>query len=194
MYHPRIQPVPDFLSRPAPPNYVAGLGRGASGFTTRADLGPSREDEPVTNAPDDDERYQDPDNERSLFSTAPYEADDEEADNIYAAVEKKMEERRKARREQREREEIERLRKEKPKIQQQFSDLKRGLQTLTEDDWSSIPEVGDLVRRKGGKKIDRMEPRYTPTPDSILLANRTSTEYETSLDDKQMIDEYQVIY
>lgn len=27
----------------APPNYVAGLGRGATGFTTRSDIGPSRQ-------------------------------------------------------------------------------------------------------------------------------------------------------
>ena len=33
----------DFLSQPAPDNYVAGLGRGATGFTTRSDLGPARE-------------------------------------------------------------------------------------------------------------------------------------------------------
>ncbi|KAL4874173.1 hypothetical protein BDV12DRAFT_3298 [Aspergillus spectabilis] len=33
----------DFLSQLAPENYVAGLGRGATGFTTRSDLGPARE-------------------------------------------------------------------------------------------------------------------------------------------------------
>ena len=33
----------DFLSQKAPDNYVAGLGRGATGFTTRSDLGPARE-------------------------------------------------------------------------------------------------------------------------------------------------------
>lgn len=33
----------DFLNQPAPQNYVAGLGRGATGFTTRSDLGPARE-------------------------------------------------------------------------------------------------------------------------------------------------------
>ena len=32
-----------FLSQQAPSNYVAGLGRGATGFTTRSDLGPARE-------------------------------------------------------------------------------------------------------------------------------------------------------
>lgn len=27
---------------PTPPNYVPGLGRGATGFTTRSDIGPAR--------------------------------------------------------------------------------------------------------------------------------------------------------
>ncbi|GAB1215924.1 hypothetical protein ATERTT37_005122 [Aspergillus terreus] len=31
------------MAQPAPENYVAGLGRGATGFTTRSDLGPARE-------------------------------------------------------------------------------------------------------------------------------------------------------
>lgn len=31
------------MGQPAPENYVAGLGRGATGFTTRSDLGPARE-------------------------------------------------------------------------------------------------------------------------------------------------------
>lgn len=33
----------DFIGKPAPANYVAGLGRGAAGFTTRSDIGPARE-------------------------------------------------------------------------------------------------------------------------------------------------------
>jgi pre-mRNA-processing factor 6 len=32
-----------FLQQQAPASYVAGLGRGASGFTTRSDIGPARE-------------------------------------------------------------------------------------------------------------------------------------------------------
>lgn len=35
--------IKDFIGKPAPPNYVAGLGRGATGFTTRSDIGPARE-------------------------------------------------------------------------------------------------------------------------------------------------------
>ena len=105
----------DFLSQPAPENYVAGLGRGATGFTTRSDLGPAREGPSedqikaavakrsaqlgLTEAKDDDkddeaERYQDPDNEVGLFAGGIYEKDDEEADRIWKDVDDKMAKRR----------------------------------------------------------------------------------------------------
>lgn len=104
----------DFLGQPAPENYVAGLGRGATGFTTRSDLGPAREGPSedqikaavakrsaqlgLTEAKDDDkddeERYQDPDNEVGLFAGGIYEKDDEEADRIWKEVDEKMAKRR----------------------------------------------------------------------------------------------------
>ncbi|KAK5192067.1 U4/U6 x U5 tri-snRNP complex subunit Prp1 [Exophiala xenobiotica] len=117
----------DFLSQAAPENYVAGLGRGATGFTTRSDLGPAREGptaeqiqealakraQQLGAAPptaygaagkkpeereEDDERFQDPDNETGLFAFGHYDRDDDEADRIYQEVEEKMERRRKAQR------------------------------------------------------------------------------------------------
>jgi len=103
----------DFLSQPAPDNYVAGLGRGATGFTTRSDLGPAREgpsEDQIKAAiakrsaqlslaegkeKDEDEgRYQDPDNEVGLFAGGIYEKDDEEADRIWQDVDEKMGKRR----------------------------------------------------------------------------------------------------
>ncbi|OMO59772.1 hypothetical protein CCACVL1_24635 [Corchorus capsularis] len=36
------KPRLDFLNSKPPPNYVAGLGRGATGFTARSDIGPAR--------------------------------------------------------------------------------------------------------------------------------------------------------
>ncbi|KAJ9667764.1 U4/U6 x U5 tri-snRNP complex subunit Prp1 [Coniosporium apollinis] len=115
----------DFLSQPAPENYVAGLGRGATGFTTRSDLGPAREgpsEEQIKEAlakraaqlgqapptaygatgkkddDDDDERFQDPENEVGLFANGTYDRDDDEADRIYQDVDERMDRRRKARR------------------------------------------------------------------------------------------------
>ncbi|KAI9875461.1 MAG: hypothetical protein M1830_008457 [Pleopsidium flavum] len=116
----------DFLSQAAPENYVAGLGRGATGFTTRSDLGPAREgpsEEQIKEAlakraqqlgaapptaygaaekkddhDDDDERFQDPENEVGLFANGAYDRDDDEADRIYQEVDEKMDRRRKIRR------------------------------------------------------------------------------------------------
>lgn len=69
----------------APAAYVAGLGRGASGFTTRSDIGPAREAAPEEGAEGaaaggakeggrgeeieaDPEQFQDPENETGLFA------------------------------------------------------------------------------------------------------------------------------
>ncbi|KAH9933150.1 PRP1 splicing factor, N-terminal-domain-containing protein [Epithele typhae] len=180
-----------FLSMPAPASYVAGLGRGASGFTTRSDIGPAREGpsaEAIAEAqakrgeePDvDPDQFQDPDNEYGLFAGTTYEADDEEADLIYEQVDKNMDARRRARREARENEELAKHRAERPKIQQQFADLKRGLSAVTDEEWENIPEVGNLTRKK--RKRDE---RSFVVSDSVLVGNRASTEYETSLDAQQ---------
>ena len=59
-----------------------------------------------------------------MCSKDPYDKDDEEADAVYEAVDKRMDEKRKERREKKLREQIEKYREERPKIQQQFSDLK----------------------------------------------------------------------
>lgn len=69
-----------------------------------------------------------------------YEADDEEADRIYEAVDAKIDERRKSRREAREKEEEDKFRAARPTIQSQFADLKRGLADMTDDEWGALRE------------------------------------------------------
>lgn len=56
----------------------------------------------------------------------------------------------------------------RPKIQQQFSDLKRELKQVSEDEWAAIPEVGDARNRK--QRNPRAE-KFTPLPDSVLSRN-----------------------
>ncbi|KAL6303914.1 PRP1 splicing factor, N-terminal-domain-containing protein [Sparassis latifolia] len=180
-----------FLSMPAPASYVAGLGRGASGFTTRSDIGPAREgpsaeviaeaqarrgEEPEV----DPDQFQDPDNEYGLFAGTTYEADDEEADQIYDQVDQNMDARRRARREALENAELAKHRAERPKIQQQFADLKRGLSVVTDEEWENIPEVGNLTRKK--RKRDE---RSFVVPDSVIVGDRSKAEYENSLDARQ---------
>ncbi|PMB72060.1 Pre-mRNA-splicing factor prp1 [Beauveria bassiana] len=200
----------DFLSQPAPENYVAGLGRGATGFTTRSDLGPARDgpsDDQIKEAlakraqqlglaPDrgkkdkeeedgggggDDERYQDPDNEVGLFAGGLYDKDDEEADKIWEWVDERMD-RRKRQREEREQAERDEHERNNPKIQQQFTDLKRALATVSDDEWASLPEVGDLTGKNRRSK-QALRQRFYAVPDSVLAAARDSTEMGTMVTD-----------
>lgn len=75
-----------------------------------------------------------------------YEADDEEADRIYEAVDAHLDERRRARREAREKEEEEKFRAARPTIQAQFADLKRGLADMTDAQWDNLRELVSLRR------------------------------------------------
>ena len=154
----------------------------------------------------DPEQFQDPDNEYGLFAGATYEQDDEEADKIYDSVDRNMDSRRRARRcarsssfippcllncdglfnvtrEAREDAELVHLRAERPKIQLQFTDLKRALSVVTDQEWESIPEVGNLTRKKR-----RKDQRSFVVPDSVIVGDRTKTEYDSSLDASQAED------
>ncbi|KAF2436002.1 putative Pre-mRNA-splicing factor prp1 [Tothia fuscella] len=199
----------DFLSQAAPENYVAGLGRGATGFTTRSDLGPAREgpsEEQLKEAlakrakqlelgaptaygvpekkddDDEEERFQDPDNEVGLFANGLYDKDDDEADRIYQEVDEKMEKRRRARREAREQREREDYEAKNPKISQQFADAKRALSTISEDEWANLPEVGDLTGRNKRARLNRMNQRSYAVPDSVLAGARDAGQMDTSID------------
>lgn len=174
-----------FLGLPAPLGYVAGVGRGATGFTTRSDIGPARDSTDVPDdrhaaakktsgnkaADDDDDDFDETDYDEfsgyggSLFNKDPYDKDDQEADAIYEAIDQRMDEKRKDYREARLKAELEKFRQERPKIQQQFSDLKRSLAQVSEDEWMNIPEVGDVRNKK--QRNARAE-KLTPVPDSIL--------------------------
>ena len=83
-------------------------------------------------------------------------------------------------REAREQEELAKHRAERPKIQQQFADLKRGLAAVSDTEWENIPEVGNLTRKKR-----RKEERTFAVPDSVIVGDRTKGEYENSLDPRQ---------
>ncbi|CBQ71009.1 probable pre-mRNA splicing factor prp1 [Sporisorium reilianum SRZ2] len=207
-----------FLTMQAPAGYVAGLGRGASGFTTRADIGPARltasssssknksgdaDDADGAGSGGDDDgdgddgrgeeeegRFQDPENETGLFAGAVYEKDDEEADRIWESVDARMDQRRKKFREAREREEREKLRAEKPQIQAQFADLKRGLSAVTEDEWASLTESGSVTgkRRKAAAKREARNTRSYAISDTILVGARDRNAVEAALTSDQMAD------
>lgn len=173
----------DFLGKPAPPGYIAGLGRGATGFVTRPDLVPgSALDAPslphgrplARTANEEDEDSLDNENEEGLLAArGPLAAEDEEADAIFAAIEAKMAERRKGRRSKTgDRKDGEgegnagsidptRL----------FSQEKMQLRLVTADEWAHIPESGDFIAKRMKKSTIGEKERFTPLPDSILLGS-----------------------
>ncbi|KAJ1744331.1 U4/U6 x U5 tri-snRNP complex subunit Prp1 [Coemansia sp. RSA 1086] len=171
----------DFLGKPAPPGYIAGLGRGATGFTTRSDIGPAREAAASTDKSDkdktkaqqeaeDDVRFANAENEEGLFSNMPYEEDDEEADKIWTAIDAKMEQRRKGKRKQPD----DQL--DGGIVDEQLQGLKRQLQDLSEADWNAIPDVSQLAesaaraKRRRKSAVSRRGERYSQVSDSTLVA------------------------
>ncbi|XP_042501431.1 protein STABILIZED1 [Macadamia integrifolia] len=214
-----VPPKPrlEFLNSKPPPNYVAGLGRGATGFTTRSDIGPARaapdlpdrsattiggaatgaavgrgrgkgpggeeeeEDEADEKGYDENQKFDEFEgNDVGLFASAEYDEDDKEADAVWESIDKRMDSRRKDRREARLKQEIEKYRASNPKITEQFADLKRKLYSLSAEEWDSIPEIGDYSLRNKKKRFES----FVPVPDTLLEKARQEKEHVTALDPK----------
>eukprot|EP00917_Polyrhabdina_sp_WS-2016_P010210 GHVP01022490.1.p1 GENE.GHVP01022490.1~~GHVP01022490.1.p1 ORF type:complete len:984 (+),score=204.14 GHVP01022490.1:15-2966(+) len=158
-----------------PPGYIPGIGRGATGFSggvSRDDAVEDRGDYSEYNF-DEFSGYSE-----ALFKDTDYDEEDRQADAVYDAIEKKIDTRRKSRREARLKRELAALRSKKPTIQQQLSDVTKELAKVTPEEWESIPDVSEVGHKKKKQKHDQL----MPTPDSILLAARRSGETNTILD------------
>jgi len=99
----------------------------------------------------------------SLCTKDPYDKDDEEADEIYYNIDERMDEKRRDRREKRLKEELERYRQERPKIQQQFSDLK--VRCLLSCIQTYLKSFMCYVKQMSGVGYVSVKWTY-PTPDS----------------------------
>ncbi|KAJ9097804.1 hypothetical protein QFC19_006672 [Naganishia cerealis] len=193
-----------FLQMAAPASYVAGLGRGASGFTTRSDIGPAREGpsaetvaearEKRGDAPEEEEAFGDPDDESNLFAGTVYEADDAEADAIWESVDARMESRRKARREAVEAEQLAKERALNPKLDARFADLKRGLTAVSDSEWENLPEVGDLTRKRRKQNLRLAENgsgKSYAISDTVLAGAAGQNQVMGELDEQQMTGGYE---
>ena len=148
----------DFLRQKAPENYVAGIGRGATGFTTRSDIGPAKEgpsEQALVAAigrqikatqgqvDDDDDNIMD---EMGMLASSEWQdQEDDEADRVFDAVEAKLDKRRATAKMERLRKEREEYARKNPTIQEQFAEAKRALATVTDDEWANLPEPGYLT-------------------------------------------------
>ncbi|OMO59771.1 RNA-processing protein, HAT helix [Corchorus capsularis] len=200
------KPRLDFLNSKPRTNYVAGLGRGATGFTTRSNIGPARaapdlpdrsstaigrgrgkpeededEDEGDDKGYDENQKFDEFEgNDVGLFASAEYDKDDKEADAVWEAIDQRMDSRRKDRIEARLKEEIEKYRASNPKITEQFANLKHKLHTLSAQEWESIPEIGDYSLRNKKKRFES----FVHVPDTLLEKARQEREHVTALDPK----------
>lgn len=134
---------------PAPAGYVAGRGRGMGElareqgemFGKPAETAPAETEVDAADYSvfDKFSGY----TERLFAQGTPYEDDDVEADKIYEGVDEFMNGRHKRRHEKNLIEEQKKRKTERPKIADQFADLKRELATVSYADWDAIPDVGD---------------------------------------------------
>ncbi|CAI9109281.1 OLC1v1009073C1 [Oldenlandia corymbosa var. corymbosa] len=152
----------DFLNTKPPPNYVAGLGRGATGFTTRSDIGPARLPAVLDRPIGDNQKFDDfVGNDAGLLASAEYDVEDNEADAVYEAFP------RKERNEASLIQEIEKHRVSNPTITEQSATSKRKLLEVTPEEWDNLPEASDhsMFRNKKNKK-NKYE-SFVPVPDTL---------------------------
>jgi pre-mRNA-processing factor 6 len=164
----------------APENYVAGRGRGATGFGFSQNVVKKDDDEDEGGGGPDGDALGD--NEEGLFDYANYDAEDAEADAIWDWVDQRMDSRRKRQREAREKEEQEKARKQRPKIHTHFADVKEELKDVSWDEWANLPEAGD---RSSRHKRQKTEGRFTPVPDSLLEQARLESQTVTQIDPRR---------
>lgn len=154
-----------FLDQEPPPGYVAGIGRGATGFDTGADTGALRNGRPFDVLDDSDNEVDDNENSQGILGNKGSK-EEEEADRVYEEIENRLRQRRKGVRvpEQLEQEQDD-------KIKQHFTDLKRSLANISGDQWANLPDAPDLAKRnKRMRLLEQLRQRFYAVPDSMIAA------------------------
>ncbi len=155
----------------APSGYVPGSGRGAGFF---AGGGGDNQDGP-TGQPHDST------NGNAALDNNPYDDDDDEADAIYNAIDERMNSKK---RKSANSSSGNQQQSQSQKIGDQFRELKQQLASVTEDEWASIPDVGDNSLRY---KQKRREDVFTPISDSLLESRMTQNNDATASNDNSML-------
>ena len=95
-----------------------------------------------------------------------------------------MKERREDQRIKRENDRINMLYDEHMDQQRQFEDLKRGLSSVTMEEWNNLPEIEDKSLKR---KREKEREIFTPVPDSVIEAKRMRDATEIYLDPRQQL-------
>lgn len=172
-----------------PPGYVPGAGRGAVGFTTRSDIGPS--DAAAAGNPSGgnapaalmQQHVQEHNDAATAEDTPEEDATDAEAEQAYAMVDEYMAGKRKrpaSTGEQRSHtnsaDTLGAAHSQGVNLSQQFSDLKRQLRDVPEEEWNAIPDIGDTTVKKQKRQA------YAPPPDSLLAKAAAEKQVASTLD------------
>lgn len=165
----RLMERPAFLNEVPPAGYIPGLGRGATGFTTRSDLGTSkmpsrlrmhdykpREHKHPVRITDDNTLKE------SSSKTGYSDDEDNEADRIYTAIDQKLLSTSHSKKSNK-------ILSQSTRFSEQFIDLKRSLVNVSETEWLNIPEVGDITKKNKRQKIESQQiMKMYAAPDTLL--------------------------
>ncbi|TID28363.1 hypothetical protein CANINC_002541 [Pichia inconspicua] len=176
-----------FLDQEPPPGYIAGIGRGVTGFSTRSFNQPSHNHEDTTNVQDID---------TSLTSSRFTKEDDQdlEADKIYEDIEAYLKDKRHKKRKGETKTishddnkvvaEEESVSQSIAKISEQFQDVKQELASISPEQWENLPESGDFTRRNKRLRQElQSQQRFYRNSDMIAVDLKNSDNIELSLDD-----------
>lgn len=203
-----------------PKGYVPGLGRGAAGFTTRSDIGnmaaPTGDGEDGDGGDNaaasaggsraSEQRaaklaaqkassgvtgqFDDPAQVQRQQEKSKQEHEDDEADQIWQAIDDRMNAKRQKNKRKRaatnETADEAEEQSSRAKIGAQFRELKQELANVTEDDWLSIPEVGDHSLKF--KKSQKRAEIYTPLSDAMLESRTSLPQTETTVQEPNSAD------
>ncbi|VEU22702.1 DEKNAAC103758, partial [Brettanomyces naardenensis] len=184
-----------FLDEEPPPGYIAGLGRGATGFSTQADLGSSsrigygNREGSEGDERFGDERFEDAaeENEEMIGYVGGAVEEDDEADKVFEEVERRLK-RRKTRKKEGKDEGVDKNKdgdsvdvtevtagQSIKAIGEKFQESKQALASVSNEEWANLPESGDFTRKtKRRREQMQMQQRFYRNSDSVTVGLRDS--------------------
>ncbi|EHN03723.1 Prp6p [Saccharomyces cerevisiae x Saccharomyces kudriavzevii VIN7] len=151
---------PSFLDQEPPVDYVPGIGRGATGFSTKEK---NTLDDGGRRIP---KRYREDSN--SNYQSQTEYNEDEEAAKVFETLDLKLAQKKK----KRTNDNSDHNAAGTSIVKAQFADLKETLGAVTEDEWMNIPDATDFTRRNKRNRIQEQLNRKTyAAPDSLMPGN-----------------------